>query len=68
MTKATLKNGQNIPVDVDSLDGSMRVPAMGRLTANFADDYLVSLETAGIMSVERHADEKPKAKADAKRK
>lgn len=68
MTRATVRNGHNGPVDVDTLDGSKRVPAMGQLTANFADDYLGLLEASGVMTVERSADEKPKARADEKKK
>lgn len=51
----TIKNLTNSPYDLDSVNGSLRLPAMGSLDGEFTPEYLAALKHAGIYEVTQKA-------------
>lgn len=51
-----IENLTNSPVDIDTLDGSKRLPALGKVTGRFEPTYLEALRGIGLYEV-REAEE-----------
>jgi hypothetical protein len=55
-----IKNLTNSPYDLDTVDGSVRLPAMGSVKGKFEPVYLEALRSAGMYEVLEAASAKPK--------
>jgi len=52
---ATLTNRTTGPFDIESLTGTVRLPANGHITGDFDPEYLTILEAFGMVGVNREA-------------
>lgn len=46
-----IKNLANSPQDLETVNGLMRLPAMGSVKAKFTPDYLAALRASGMYEV-----------------
>lgn len=47
----TVKNLMNSPDDLDAIEGSVRIAALGMITADFAPEYLTALRGLGYYEI-----------------
>lgn len=58
-----IKNLTNSPYDLQSVDGPVRLPAMGSVKAKFSTEEIVSLSGCGLYEVSAVKPEPRKGKA-----